>query len=695
MYTDTSQRIPAYRQVLVPCIALMLMFAAQDSALKAQSEVSPSLETVNQGVGWYMASVEGDKESGRPATELIFVTQEGLAEAPVSDEQRGILESELSPSTARGEDAPDFEDAPAFTVLDLKLLDALEDGEVPEEYEQFYEFGEGCGSQDKEKHKHYTGNKSGSRSWPLGGGVTGSYTASLPVALDADLYFRYRILKKLCIPYGVSFKSVRVVGTGDLDGQAALSLGLSYQHEFKRSWTLLEDLKLGRITFSVGAIPVWVDFLFSLDVGVSANVEVDADLSLTTDINTSATFDYTCTRNGCQGGNNLEAGGVDLFDLTAGVELEAEASAWVKPRIGADVWRNPWLTILRGDAGVKALVEADIWAYYGNGCGDADNDGHNETVRALAADVNYGYDLTFDWTILGQDHSTDNKGKRWPLGWWDLLKELGLGSSTALQPMLIGPAQIEAGGEGAFTVKMRPCYPYKEAVTFSIAPGGWNGLTSIPKPQSTDPTKNSSQVSRAFIQPGDRTLVATALSDERGRQLNAPFSRPLRVVEPQVPQQTLLFSPVADSFIQELEPDANFGTATHLGLSGTNSEVGERIPVMKFNVSEVQGSVVSAVLRVRTWASPLVNLAVYNVCDQAWSEMSITWTNAPWSSACGILQVQNNVPGASWITYDVTAAVNTDGYYTFALVTGEAGTGRAVFSRESAYPPVLEVVVQP
>ena len=166
------------------------------------------------------------------------------------------------------------------------------------------------------------------------------------------------------------------------------------------------------------------------------------------------------------------------------------------------------------EAGLKGLLDGELWGYYGNTCGDADGDGHNETVQALAIDLGWGYDIVYGiGGFLLPDRTWTSMGPRYPLGWFDLLGGAG---STALQPMLLGPATVTEGQGVTYTVKMRPCYHYPDQVNFTITPGTWNGNKFIPKPKSNVASENSSMVSRSFNTAGTPTLVVTNTTKREG-----------------------------------------------------------------------------------------------------------------------------------------------------------------------------------
>jgi hypothetical protein len=90
--------------------------------------------------------------------------------------------------------------------------------------------------------------------------------------------------------------------------------------------------------------------------------------------------------------------------------------------------------------------------------------------------------------------------------------------------MLVGPSSIVEGTRASYEVKMRPCYPYKDAVSFTMSPGEWAGPAVVPSPPS-----GSAKVERAFTVAGTLTLVATATADATGRSLRTSTRRVVSV----------------------------------------------------------------------------------------------------------------------------------------------------------------------
>ncbi len=549
------------------------------------------IEEVDSGPGWFQVHISDAKNPNRGVvSDLLFVTPEGIDTLPLSEAEKEELLNDFglggpkpgtgSKGVAAGsafstDDPYDLftelqkpasaatpnkvacdDDPPAtgggFIIIDLNQLQVIQelkalhpnldapDWQDPDQPEG----AKGCfGWNDKNKTKNWNlADNSISENFDLGGGFTGSYQVQLPFQTAGSASLKYRVKKFACVPYKFRFKSVNAQGTAALSGTASLSasasLGYTWEHE-----QLVFNPKIASVTFWVGVIPVWVDFYLPTYVGVKLDAEVSASVSLDADFGASGSFEYTCTSDDCCGDESFQ----DHFD-TQGLSssLEAEIGAQVSARVGvkAAVWNNPLVgSLFYGEAGVKGFVGADVWGYYGNACGDGDGDGHNETVEALVADAEAGFDWVFGiGGALSPEREWTRPAARWQLGYWDLL---GDGGSTALSPMLIGPSTVEAGQTATYTAKMRPCYPYTDAVNLNMGPGQWIGTPQITKPKSSNASQNSTQLSRAFSQGGVETLSLTATTDAKGRELGTLTERALNVTggEPIDPRRGSWYNP--------------------------------------------------------------------------------------------------------------------------------------------------------
>jgi fibronectin type 3 domain-containing protein len=145
------------------------------------------------------------------------------------------------------------------------------------------------------------------------------------------------------------------------------------------------------------------------------------------------------------------------------------------------------------------------------------------------------------------------------------------------------------------------------------------------------------------------------------------------------------FNPSDDSFVNESNPTANFGSNTYLNVRDTSSAHG-RWPFLKFTVSGVSGTVTSAKLKLY---SQDVTQTVYAkaVSNTSWTEGAITWNNKP---SVGSTLDTKTPSASSWVEFDVTSHVTGNGTYSFCL-QGSTDTGQQFDSKENTHDPILEV----
>lgn len=157
------------------------------------------------------------------------------------------------------------------------------------------------------------------------------------------------------------------------------------------------------------------------------------------------------------------------------------------------------------------------------------------------------------------------------------------------------------------------------------------------------------------------------------------------------PPVTATFATVADAWTNQLAPFTNYGSDTGLDVRSAATGQG-RHAYLKFTVSGISGPVQSARLRIRTQGVTIPSARIYRIATTSWSESTLNWSNGPLN---WLVQYPLGTLAANrWHTIDVSAIVIGPGTYTIALVAADA-PNLAFWSRESAYPPTLEVTYQP
>lgn len=166
---------------------------------------------------------------------------------------------------------------------------------------------------------------------------------------------------------------------------------------------------------------------------------------------------------------------------------------------------------------------------------------------------------------------------------------------------------------------------------------------------------------------------------------------------------TLLLNPTEDAFIQEWDPDQNYGSSQDLysGLYSANDNR-RNYTYLKFNVGTIaRGSVInSASLRLEIKTARGLSSAPLAVHKSArnWSEGTIKWSNAPQPDRTG--QSTNSAGNSGRVEFPVKFFVQdwADGRDNFGLVVipnSEEFFYRAFYSRESGVKPSLYIDYTP
>jgi trimeric autotransporter adhesin len=148
--------------------------------------------------------------------------------------------------------------------------------------------------------------------------------------------------------------------------------------------------------------------------------------------------------------------------------------------------------------------------------------------------------------------------------------------------------------------------------------------------------------------------------------------------------QTLTFTPTDDSFVR-----SNFPSELNGSLNNLRSfkSLAETDSYLKFTVTGLTGSVVSAKLRLYVIdASPNAG-TLYPVADTTWSEGTLTWTNKPPASTTPIGPAGPAKLG-NWVEIDLGSTIAGDGTYSLALV-GTYPDAAWFSSKEGANRPQL------
>ncbi|MCK4960139.1 MAG: right-handed parallel beta-helix repeat-containing protein [Planctomycetes bacterium] len=153
-------------------------------------------------------------------------------------------------------------------------------------------------------------------------------------------------------------------------------------------------------------------------------------------------------------------------------------------------------------------------------------------------------------------------------------------------------------------------------------------------------------------------------------------------------EQTLSFNPVDDTFIRKNDPNETNGSDNFMRLKGDS-----QIAYLKFTVTGVSGSVLSAQLKLHCKDNPIDDTSVYAVTGQ-WDEATLSWgtDDLVWG---GRLDTRGPISPNTWHEFEVSDQVNANGVFSFGLKTTQKAGGLKYDSSESDNPPVLLVTTGP
>jgi hypothetical protein len=341
----------------------------------------------------------------------------------------------------------------------------------------------------------------------IGGNIQGAAT------YDAHMEKKRYAIFGICVPYGVKYKDVHVWGSASVNSGATLTGTVKYSDHWKRQ---LAKPHLDTLIFMIGPVPVLIGVNLPITAGVDLSATVSASLTYNGGRNAVGSFDYTCVNgDGCTGTSDYQSLSSNPESITGGLSGQVKPSIWVDVSVGLYLYKEQVLYL---KLGVRPYAHGDLWGYTGNNCGDADEDGDFETVDALTFDLDWEVAVNGGVSLLGK------KEKQWKL-WskrghiklWDLI------GSSALSPMLHGPASATVGQAAPYAVLMRPCWPYKDEVKYRLDWGDTLVDSLSGKPPGWIPA------SHAWQQAGTMAVGLKAIEDEHGRDLGETTYRTVTV----------------------------------------------------------------------------------------------------------------------------------------------------------------------
>lgn len=517
----TMLRNTGARTALLSLLATLAMTVG--GSLAAQALRPKAQATVAEGPGWRLVDVDPSGATGQN-TMAWQVSPGGVANLPVSQAQKDLINEAFADEPVGPNDV---------IYASQEFFEAMEQPDFPLGYEKYIDvqalaesqekaiagFSFGCSWKTETRNRQWPYSQDLlDRDLPFGGNlVDGHLRLNLPITGNLTIAATYKIRKCAGVPVGFKFVSATASGTATIAGSGSLEATVSRHDLWEQEWKLAEP-ELGEVNFTVGWIPVRLVFTLPIYAGVSFESTILGQASLALDASASGTFSYTCTLDDCSGTSDF----TDQFEFsgpTASLEVDLKARAYARVMARVGLYTSNFAYV---EGGLRAYAQARLWGHLGNNCGDADGDGVNENVRGFAGDLSWGYEFAYGkggWLL--SDSLRYKGGREFPLGWRDLL---GAGGSTALQPMIVGPNSVLKDTPATYTLRMRPCYPYTDAVNVTMGPDVWTGGSVIPSPPG-----GSLGLQRTFTTAGAVTLQATATGDAFSRNLQTTTTRTIQV----------------------------------------------------------------------------------------------------------------------------------------------------------------------
>ena len=151
---------------------------------------------------------------------------------------------------------------------------------------------------------------------------------------------------------------------------------------------------------------------------------------------------------------------------------------------------------------------------------------------------------------------------------------------------------------------------------------------------------------------------------------------------------TLTFTAVADTWVQDTTSTTNYGAQPSFGVDGSPV----KHVLLRFDVTGLGGRpVLSAKLRLYCVDPSSVGGEFHRVADTSWNESTVTWNTAP-AADPGVLGTLGSVQVGNWYELDVTPAVTGEGLVSLEAVSSSTN-GADYSSREgqAGFAPQLVI----
>ncbi len=252
------------------------------------------------------------------------------------------------------------------------------------------------------------------------------------------------------------------------------------------------------------------------------------------------------------------------------------------------------------------------------------------------------------------------------------------------------PTAVEFTPTPSPTETSTPTSSPTETFTPSPSPADTSTPTSSPADTST-PTSSPADTSTPTSSPVETFTpspspadTSTPTSSPAETSTPTPTATPGSTSVPPGAAGDIVFSPIADSYVQGDKPATNYGTAAQLRTDGSPAVRS----FIKFDVQGLKGTIEQVTLRIYANSQQSVGFEVHQG-DNLWSETALIYDNQPGFSPA-IIAASGKVVSNHWYDLDVTSSIGGNGEVSYVLTT-RSSTALSLASRESAFGPQLLV----
>lgn len=479
-------------------------------------------EVIDEGDNWELRRVAGVSGDGtnQPFDDSVYLvqSQDGIAAVPLPAVIRDNLQ--------------EVDEADQVLVISQKITNgimaSIAAGELTPEIAAIAELGDSvlAGGPSPLRHcsdRYVNFDRTFSRSpkldpqtWQLGKNVDASLTFSADITFQAgagiQLAIRRFHLFRWCIPFAARFVDVHASASASLGTEAVVEGEIQYSDTFQQR---LRAVNLLYVPFMAGPIPVWLGFDLPLSIGLDLSARLVATGRYTANQTASYSLNYVCTTHGCTGTRTYQ---LPTPVFTVGLSGSVEISPWADVGLRGYLYSSQFAS---AKIGFRPYLRGDLWGYLGNDCGDADADGVPDSVRALTFDLDFEPTVNREFVFFGkEDFEQIWTGERRHMSFRDLT------TSTAMSPMFAGAASTTVSTPTTYSLSMRRCWPYSDAVTYRMEWG--DGSVS----QGSGAPTAATALTHAWAGPGTYAANAVSVSDAHGRSLGQATARSIEVRAP-------------------------------------------------------------------------------------------------------------------------------------------------------------------